>query len=106
VIRKEAPNTGHQDCWTEEYRKKKSEFMLNNPINRPGTSCFTTKIKCERCGCNFRRNTAKTQTGMHGYWRCTNAGTECRVKKLLSCGSLFHCKDAFQSEFEAGRQHV
>ena len=82
VIRKEAPNTGHQDCWTEEYRKKKSDFMLNNPIDRPGTSCFTTKIKCERCGCNFRRSTANSQTGMHGYWRCTNAGTECKARGL------------------------
>jgi site-specific DNA recombinase len=82
VIRKEAPNTGHQDCWTEEYRKKKSEFMLNNPIDRPGTSCFTTKIKCERCGCNFRRSTSNTQTGMHGYWRCTNEGTECKARGL------------------------
>ena len=82
IIRKDAPNTGHQDCWTAESRKKKSEFLLTHPIDRPGTSCFTTKIKCERCGCNFRRSTANSQTGMHGYWRCTNEGTECKARGL------------------------
>ena len=82
IVRKDAPNTGHQDCWTDEYRKKKSEYLLTHPINRQGTSCFTTKIRCERCGCNFRRSTSDSQTGMHGYWRCTNEGTECKARGL------------------------
>ena len=66
-------NTSKRDCWTEEYRAKASEYRKNHPINRPDITCFTSKIKCVHCGCNFRRSTqssTKSSDGKRHYWRC------------------------------------
>ena len=66
-------NTSKKDCWTDEYRATASEYRKNHPINRPDITCFTSKIKCVRCGCNFRRSTqssTKSSDGKRHYWRC------------------------------------
>ena len=34
VVRKAAPNTGHQDCWTPERRAAKAEFMRKEMARR------------------------------------------------------------------------
>lgn len=73
VITRDCPNTGHQDCWTAEYRAKVSAQRRKTGINPKGVSCFTAKIKCPVCGCNFR---SATQSGKDGkkvsYWRCAD----------------------------------
>lgn len=72
VITKDCPNTGHQDCWTAEYRAKTSEKRRKKP-NCKGSSVMTGKIKCVGCGCNFRRATQPSSTSESGkayYWRC------------------------------------
>ena len=67
------PNTGHRDCWTPEYRAKASAQRRKNGTNPKGASCFTARIKCAHCGCNFRKS---SQTGKDGekssYWRCAD----------------------------------
>ncbi|MBR3624386.1 MAG: zinc ribbon domain-containing protein [Selenomonadaceae bacterium] len=48
-------------------------YWKNHPINRPDITCFTSKIKCVHCGCNFRRSTqssTKSSDGKRHYWRC------------------------------------
>jgi DNA invertase Pin-like site-specific DNA recombinase len=72
VITKDCPNTGHQDCWTAEYRAKTSEKRRKKP-NCKGSSVMTGKIKCAVCGCNFRRASqpsATSESGKAFYWRC------------------------------------
>ena len=79
VIRQDAPNTGHQDCWTQEYRDKVSAQRRKNGTNPKGASCFTAKIKCPECGCNFRKSGSTAADGTRTmYWRCAerNCGTK------------------------------
>ena len=63
IIQKDCTPTGHQDCWTQEYRDKVSEQRRKNGTNPKGASCFTAKIKCAECGNNYRRQTRKRSTG-------------------------------------------
>ena len=72
VITRDCKNTGHQDCWTAEYREKTSEKRRKKP-NCKGSSAITGKLKCVICGCNFRRMTqpsATMESGKAFYWRC------------------------------------
>lgn len=72
IVTKDCPNTGHQDCWTAEYRAKTSEKRRKKP-NCKGSSVMTGKIKCAGCGCNFRRASqpsATSESGKAFYWRC------------------------------------
>ena len=76
VIRKGAPNTGHQDCWTQEYRDKVSAQRRKNGTNPKGASCFTAKIKCAECGNNYRRQTRRKSTGEKYYlFGCATTNT-------------------------------
>lgn len=72
IIMKDCPNTGHQDCWTADYRAITSEKRRQNPTCRK-SSVMTGKIKCIYCGCNFRNQVEKgsgTNGQRHRYWRC------------------------------------
>ena len=70
VIRKDCPNTGHQDCWTAERRVSVSEKRKKNP-HCANASVLTGTIRCVHCGCNFRRTTDATKSGGKKYWRCS-----------------------------------
>ena len=71
--------TGHQDCWTAEYRAETSQKRRQNPGAR-GTTELSGRIKCAACGCNFRRCTQQSsssdQPKMH-YWRCAEHSKGC-----------------------------
>lgn len=67
IIPKDCTPTGHQDCWTQEYRDKVSKQRRKNGTNPKGASCFTAKIKCAECGNNYRRQTRKRSTGEKYY---------------------------------------
>ena len=75
-IRKDAPNTGHQDCWTAEYRAKVSKQRRKKGTNPKGATCFTAKIKCAECGNNYRRQTRTKSTGEKYYlYACATTNT-------------------------------
>ena len=75
-VRKDAPNTGHQDCWTAEYRAKVSKQRRKNGTNPKGATCFTAKIKCAECGKNYRRQTRTKSTGEKYYrYACATTNT-------------------------------
>ena len=75
-VRKDAPNTGHQDCWTAEYRAKVSKQRRKNGTNPHGATCFTAKIKCVECGNNYRRQTRTKSTGEKYYlYACATTNT-------------------------------
>ena len=85
VITKDCPNTGHKDCWTAEYRAKTSAKRRKNGTNCKGSSCFTGKIKCKNCECNFRRATQPSATAENGkvnYWRCSEHSNGCQTAGL------------------------
>lgn len=85
VITRDCPNTGHKDCWTAEYRAKTSAKRKKNGTNCKGFSCFTGKIKCKSCGCNFRRATQPSATAENGkvnYWRCSEHSNGCQTAGL------------------------
>jgi site-specific DNA recombinase len=79
TVTKPCPNTGHQDCWTAEYRAETSRKRRNSPRAK-GVTALSGRIKCAACGCNFRRctqpasNPAKPK--MH-YWRCAEHSNGC-----------------------------
>lgn len=71
VVTKACPNTGHRDCWTPERRAEVSMKRRKNGTNPIGASCFTGKIKCVSCGCNFRKATRNCKDGSKvSHWRC------------------------------------
>lgn len=79
IVTKPCPNTGHQDCWTPEYRAETSVKRRANPGAR-GATGLTGKIKCAACGCNFRRCTQPASNNdkpkLH-YWRCAEHSKGC-----------------------------
>ena len=67
VVTEDCTPTGHQDCWTEEYRAKASEYRRSHrSLGKKGSSALTCRIKCGTCGCNYQ---AETNNGMR-FWRC------------------------------------
>ena len=55
----------------QELRKKRAEefWFINNKGRR---TCFTSRIKCEHCGCSFYKITVhRPTTEDYIYWRCT-----------------------------------
>lgn len=72
---KEQPwvNTSKKEAWTDEARAKVSAYRRNHAINRADITCFTSKIKCVHCGCNFRKQLSRysgSENGKIHYWRC------------------------------------
>lgn len=86
VIRKDAPNTGHRDCWTPEYKARASAYRREHAaMGKKGVSCFTSKIKCAECGCNFRGQTQSclsTEDGKMKHWRCSTGASVCGTPGL------------------------
>lgn len=73
VVTKACPNTGHQECWTAEYRARISEERRTVSSGKRA-SAFTGKIKCVHCGANFRRKASPStvaEDGKYRYWRCS-----------------------------------
>lgn len=67
VVTEDCSPTGHQDCWTEDYRAKTSEYRRSHrAFGMKGSCCFTTIIKCGGCGGNYQ---VETGSGKR-CWRC------------------------------------
>lgn len=104
VITNDCPNTGHKDCWTAEYRAKTSAKRKKNGTKCKGSSCFTGKIKCKSCGCNFRRATqpsATAESGKVNYWRCSEHSNGCETAGLREDALIPLLADALEmAEFD------
>ena len=84
IVTRPCENTGHQDCWTKEYRDKVSKQRRKKNTNPKGASVFTSKLKCKHCGCNYRRCTqpsTSSEDGKFYYWRCAER-TACMAQGL------------------------
>lgn len=113
VVTRECRNTGHQECWTDEYRARTSENRRKKP-NCKYSSVMTGKIKCVRCGCNFRRATqpsATSESGAAHYWRCAErngcgtVGLRDDVLKSFIAGTL-GIPEFDDAEFEKQIDHI
>lgn len=66
----------YKDCWTDEYKARASEYRRSHAaMGKKGASCFTSKIKCAKCGSNYRRQSTKvkyTEDGRVSHWRCNS----------------------------------
>lgn len=57
----------YQNCWTEEYLARASEYRRSHSVlGKKGSCCFTTMIKCSGCGDNYQAESS----GGKRYWRC------------------------------------
>jgi site-specific DNA recombinase len=62
-----------KESWTEENRKRASQYRRRHPVTRDDITCFTTKIRCEECGCNYRKQTCVMADGhQNAYWKCAD----------------------------------
>lgn len=111
VIRKDAKSTGHQDCWTPEYRQKVSEQRKKTGTNPRGGSCFTAKIKCPSCGCNFRKQGSRATDGTRViYWRCAdrNCGSKGLREDWLKemCAEIMGMDSFSEDDFTQRIDHI
>lgn len=71
-----------KESWTPECRKRASDYRKTHPATRDDITCFTTKIRCEHCGCNYRKQSQTMADGSrNAYWRCADRNG-CTVKGL------------------------
>lgn len=82
-------NTGHQDCWTPEYRAAVSAYRREHGTNPRGKSCFTSKIKCA-CGSNYQTSYQKLKDGAFA----TGAARRNAVRK--ACGRIGSVRSALR----------
>lgn len=59
--------------WTQSFRERISAYRKKHPVKRKGISCFTCCVRCERCGENFHRQTARRASGEKcATWYCSS----------------------------------
>lgn len=62
-----------KEAWTDENRQRASQYRRRHPVTRDDITCFTTKIRCEECGCNYRKQTCIMADGhRNAYWKCAD----------------------------------
>nr|DAV87616.1 MAG TPA: integrase [Caudoviricetes sp.] len=67
-------STMRKDCWTDERRAAKGRYVQEHQLG-PNSSCFTSRIRCDHCGENYRRQRSRRKDGSYvSVWRCASAG--------------------------------
>ena len=73
VIRTSWVSTAKKDCWTDERRAAKGRLVQERQLTA-NSSCFTSRIRCEKCGENYRRQRSRHVDGTYmSVWRCASA---------------------------------
>ena len=73
VIRTTWVSTAKKDCWTDERRAAKGKLVQERQLTAHST-CFTSRIRCEKCGENYRRQRSKRVDGSYvNVWRCASS---------------------------------
>ncbi|WP_200809398.1 zinc ribbon domain-containing protein [Intestinibacillus massiliensis] len=74
IIRTTWQSTAKKDCWTDEHRAAKGRYVQEHQLG-PNSSCFTSRIRCDHCGENYRRQRSRRKAGDYvSVWRCASAG--------------------------------
>ena len=67
-------STMRKDCWTDERKAAKGRYVQEHQLG-PNSSCFTSRIRCDQCGENYRRQRSRHKDGSYdAVWRCASAG--------------------------------
>lgn len=81
VIRTKWVSTAKKDAWTAERRAAKGKLVQERQITA-NSSCFTSRIRCEMCGENYRRQRSKRVDGTFvNVWRCASSA-RCKSQSL------------------------
>ena len=106
----EFKSTARTDCWTQERRKKMSDFQKKNPSQKKGTSCLTGHIRCEKCGENFHRQPHKLTSGEKVVrWFCSS---HCGIGGIFEdvvhtiCAKAMGLSDFDENAFREQIDHV
>lgn len=107
-------STAKKDCWTDEHKDRQREWIRKHMENcTDGRYAeFTTRIRCECCDSQFRRNTQPSKyadSGKMHYWRCptsrgcsTTGIREDRLRELTATvlGLAEYDADTFKAKVE------
>lgn len=67
-------STLRKDCWTDERRAAKGRYVQAHQLGS-NSSCFTSRIRCDCCGENYRRQRSRHKDGsFDAVWRCASSG--------------------------------
>jgi hypothetical protein len=86
-----------KDCWTDERRAAKGRYVQEHQLG-PNTSCFTSRIRCDSCGENYRRQRSRHKDGsFDSVWRCASGG-KCQSPSIKEDALKNLCADAMGLE--------
>ncbi|MBU3195025.1 recombinase family protein [Clostridium algidicarnis] len=96
IVNQKWKSTARNDCWSEERRREWGERHKGIAARAYTQNCFTGKIRCPKCGANFRRAGRTYANGEKVYyWSCGSGGLVCdavtvpeEIIKTLSSGVL------------------
>lgn len=101
-----------KDCWTDEMRKRASDYRRTHTYKKDGVTCFTSKIQCECCGCNYlRQSRTAADSTKQGYWRCSG-GKACSGRWLREdhlrdmCAEILGTEQFDETSFRAGIKNI
>ena len=109
VIRTEWVSTAKKDAWTAERRAAKGKLVQERQITA-NSSCFTSRIRCEMCGENYRRQRSRHVDGTYvSVWRCASSA-RCASQSLpeptlhelaaKAMGLMEFSEDAFRQQIQ------
>lgn len=74
MYRTAGESTMRKNCWTDERRAAKGRYVQEHQLG-PNSSCFTSRIRCDSCGENYRRQRSRHKDGsFDSVWRCASGG--------------------------------
>ena len=93
-------STMRKDCWTDDRRAAKGRYVQEHQLG-PNSSCFTSHIRCDQCGENYRRQRSRHKDGsFDSVWRCASSA-KCSSPSIKEETLMAICAEALgRDEFE------
>ena len=93
-------STMRKDCWTDDRRAAKGRYVQEHQLG-PNSSCFTSRIRCDQCGENYRRQRSRHKDGsFDSVWRCASSA-KCSSPSIKEETLMAICAEALgRDEFE------
>ena len=93
-------STMRKDCWTDDRRAAKGRYVQEHQLG-PNSSCFTSRIRCDQCGENYRRHRSRHKDGsFDSVWRCASSA-KCSSPSIKEETLMAICAEALgRDEFE------
>ena len=93
-------STMRKDCWTDDRRAAKGRYVQEHQLG-PNSSCFPSRIRCDQCGENYRRQRSRHKDGsFDSVWRCASSA-KCSSPSIKEETLMAICAEALgRDEFE------